>query len=222
VESARCSETELRELLRDLQGKHDKWASDFQSIVAYKAGIDSVLDVNFRNFDSELERLRTQNSEQFRQIEERIKPLFVTQTCPWVVTMQNMWDLSEQQNTFLESIVSYIEAANPDLPKYLSGIEAAASQLGYFVFQVAYQGSIDSRADLLGEIAQWFSGLHQGHELKIPVVGDGFDDRIHKDVTDTPRDKEAVSIVEEIVNWGLLEVGATPRTVFKAEVKCKK
>jgi molecular chaperone GrpE (heat shock protein) len=222
VETARRSEDEMRQLARSLQENNRKWSDDFKSIVAYKDEIDALLDQNFRSFTAELEQLRQEQSKQIQQLEARIEPLFSTDTCPWVVAMQDAYNLSEQEDTFLESIVRYIEVANVNLPKYLSGIEAAASQLGQFVFQVANQRPVDSSGDLLGEIAQWFSGLHQGHELKIPVVGDGFDDRIHKDVSDTPRDREAVSIVEQVVNWGLLEVGATPRTVFKAEVKCKK
>ena len=221
AESSRRSEDEVRRMMLDLQGKHERWATDFQAYMGYKESMDLLLDLNSKNFKEELDRLRMEQSDRCKQIEARIEPLFEKQTCPWVETMQVNLELSDRDCAFLEAIVAYMEGIGPDIPKYLSGIEAATSQLGHFVFRELNQCTLDSRPELLAEICGWFSNLHQGHELKVPVVGDGFDERFHKDVSSSPRDKEAVSIVDRVVNWGLLEVGTAPRTVFKAEVECR-
>ena len=137
------------------------------------------------------------------------------------MALEEATELPDSEARYLEALVAYIDGLGPDLPKYLSGVEAAVSQLGQFVFRAISRRPIETNDVPFEDISVWFSNLHLGHQLKIPVIGDGFDDRYHKDVSSTPRDKEAVSIVAEIINWGLLEVGSSQRTVFKAEVKCR-
>ncbi len=212
---------ETRRVYRDLLANHDQWSTDYRSFDGFKSKIETLLDEAIKNMLGEFDEFRNEQSRLLKQLQERIEPLFEKSTCPWVLTMEESYGLSDRDSAFLEALVAYIETVGQDLPKYLSGIEASASQLGYFVFGTVKKRQLESEPELLADIARWFSSLHQGHELKIPVIGDGFDDRYHKDVSDKPRDKEAVAIVDEIINWGLLEVGAIPRTVFKAEIKCR-
>ena len=221
VENARHSVDEVRQTARDLGAKHDQWTTDFGRLNDYTGKMEYRLDEAVKNLQGDLEEIRLEQLAQINQIEARIEPLFTREVCPWVVAMEGEVALPEDEAKYLEALVAYIEGLNRDLPKYFSGIEAAVSQLGQFVFRSINRKPMKANDAIVEGISTWFSNLHPGHQLKIPVVGDGFDDRYHKDFSSTPRDKDAVSIVAEIVNWGLLEVGSSQRTVFKAEVKCR-
>ncbi len=139
----------------------------------------------------------------------------------WLVAIEQFTVLTRGERQYCATLIAYIKELRPDQPKYLSGIEAAVSQLGQFIFQVLKNVPMESRKALLDEFSVWFSKMHPGHQLKIPKIGDGFDPRFHKHASSAPYDKDAVSIVKEILNWGLLEIGSLQRTVIKADVICR-
>ena len=129
--------------------------------------------------------------------------------------------LTQGEQQYYSTVRAYIEQLTPDQPKYLSGVEAAVSQLGHFLFRVFNNCPMDNCSNLLKNYSSWFSKLHPKHQLIIPQIGDGFDNRFHKDVSREPIDGDMALVVEMVVNWGLLEIGSSPRTVFKAQIKCR-
>ncbi len=217
AESSRQSADEVRRIARELREKHDLWAKDFCSLSSYKVKTDRRLDEAIENWRGEMKEIHEKLQAQIDGLESQIKK----EICPWVMAMEDAVEIPENETKYLLALVAYIEGLSPDLPKYLSGVEAAVSQLGHFIYRVLNQKPPEASDALFADISLWFSKLHPGHQLKIPVVGDGYDDRFHKDVSSQLRDKGAVSIVAEVLNWGLMEVGSSQRTVIKAEVKCR-
>ncbi len=134
--------------------------------------------------------------------------------------LHEIMSLTRHDLQYYTTIWSYLESLSPQHPKYLSGIEAAACQLGHFLFSRILDCSTPYCSNLLDGYSEWFNKMHPSHELIIPNIGDGFDPQYHKSPSVQKADPNLVQLVSGVINWGLLEESPMQRTVIKAEVIC--
>lgn len=218
---------EARHIEQSLNEKHERWATDYANLSGYRQEVQRHLDEALHRQEVAHQRQQEEQIEsldhvtkQIELIEASLEALKEKQVCPWISTLCNAKGVSEGDDDYLVTLAGYLEGLNPGFPKYLSGVEAAVSQLGQYLLRELEGVQPGVRKQILDGVSRWFATLHPGHKLKIPVIGDGLDDRYHKDVSSVASEMGAVRIVEAIENWGLIEVESN-RIVLRAEVRCR-